>query len=213
MKIKVLLADDHNVLRTGLRLLINSREDMVVIGEVDDGKEVAHAVASLKPDVLLLDLSFPGCDGIKVIKELRALGQQTYILILTMHEEEEYLKKAIEAGAHGYILKKSTDMELISSIKEVCRGGRVIDPVMAGTLLTRVWSPALISCKNPEVRLSQRETEVLRLIALGYSNLEIAKELAISSKTVECHKASIRSKLGVRKRSELVRYAIENKMI
>ena len=213
MKIKVLLADDHNVLRTGLRLLINSREDMTVIGEVGDGKEVLHAVVSLKPDVLLLDLSFPGYDGIKVIKELRALEQQTCILILTMHEEEAYLKKAIEAGAHGYIVKKATDTTLISSIKEVARGGRVIDPVMAGALLSRVWSPEPAFRQNSSLKLSERETEVLSLIALGYSNLEIAEELVISSKTVESHKASIRSKLGVQKRSELVRYAMENKII
>ena len=213
MKIKVLLADDHNVLRTGLRLLINSREDMTVIGEVGDGKEVLHAVVSLKPDVLLLDLSFPGCDGIKVIKELRAQGQQTCILILTMHEEEAYLKKAIEAGAHGYIVKKATDTTLINSIKEVAKGGRVIDPVMAGALLSRVLSPEPVFCQNSSLKLSERETEVLSLIALGYSNLEIAEELVISSKTVESHKASIRSKLGVQKRSELVRYAMENKII
>nr|WP_269438312.1 response regulator transcription factor [Phosphitispora fastidiosa] len=193
--------------------MINSQEDMAVIGEVGDGKEVVHAVVSLKPDVLLLDLSFPGCDGIEVIKELRARGQQTCILILTMHEEETYLKKAIEAGAHGYIVKKATDTTLISSIKEVARGGRVIDPVMAGALLSRVWSPEPVFHQNSSLKLSERETEVLRLIALGYSNLEIAEELVISSKTVESHKASIRSKLGVQKRSELVRYAMGNKII
>ncbi len=213
MKIRVLLADDHNVFRTGLRMVINSQEDMEVIGEAGDGKEVVQAVISLRPDVLLLDLSLPGCDGFNVIKELRAQGQQTCILVLTMYEEEAYLKKAIEAGANGYILKKATDTALISSIREVSRGRRVIDPVMAGALLTRVWSPESVQCQETAMKLSEREKEVLRLIALGYSNREIAEKLVISSKTVESHKASIRSKLGLQKRSELVRFAMKNKIV
>lgn len=212
-KTRVLLADDHAVLRSGLRLLINSQDDMEVIGEVGTGEEVINTVKSLMPDVLLLDLSMPVIDGVSIIKSLKDRGDQTKILVLTMHEEEGYLKNVIRAGGTGYILKKAADTELLTALRSVAKGIRVIDPVMAGNLVTRIWSADDGGNNQLNCPLSERESEVLRLIALGYTNRQIADKLIVSIKTVESHKANIKCKLGLTSRSELVRYAIENKII
>ncbi len=210
-KIKVLLADDHHVLRSGLRLLIDSQADLEVIGEVGNGTEAVEAVISLQPDVLLLDLAMPGMDGIGVIKSLRREGNQTKILVLTMYEDEGYLKNVIQAGGTGYLLKKALDAELLTALRMVAKGVRIIDPVLAGNLVIRIYKDERDERNKPE--LSEREKQVIRLIALGFTNRQIADELVLSIKTVESHKANIKTKLNLFNRSELVRYAIESKLI
>lgn len=212
-KIKVLLADDHAVLRGGVRLLINSQDDLLVVGEVGDGAAVSAAVSQFQPDVLLLDLAMPGMDGISVIKNLKLKGNQVRILVLTMYDDEGYLKNAIQAGAEGYLLKQAAETELLNAIRMVARGSHFVDPAMAGNMVSRIWSDQEGRSKDNRQQLSDRELEVLRLIALGYTNQQIANELVLSIKTVESHKANIKTKLNLTSRSELVRYAIEQKVI
>lgn len=212
-KIRILLVDDHAVLRSGLRLLINSQADMEVVGERGNGNEVFEALDDLKPDILLLDLALPGMDGIAVIKALRESGKTVKVLVLTMYEEEGYLKSAIESGADGYLLKKAADSELLTALRMVAQNARYVDPAVAGNLVSRIWSGKNSKTRDLKQELSDREREVLKYIALGFTNKQIASELVVSVKTVESHKANIKFKLNLNKRSELVRYAIEHKVI
>ncbi len=215
-KIRVLIADDHAVLRAGLSMLLNAQSDMEVIGEASNSDEAVRKTVELVPDVLLLDITMPGPGGIEVIRTLKAQGLPVAILVLTMHEDEGYFRKALKSGALGYIPKKAAESELISAIRAVHRG-----EVFLYSSLTRALVDEVIHGGTPskEVeadsyeRLSQREREVLQLIVQGYTNQQIADRLFLSVKTVETYKARVMEKLNLHGRVELVRYALQRDLL
>ena len=209
-KIRVLIADDHAVLRAGLRMLLDAEPDIEVVGEARDGLEVLARVRALTPDVLLLDLAMPGMGGLEVLGRVREASPQTRVLILTMHEEEEYLREALRAGSAGYVLKRAAAEELLSAIRAVYHGGVYLHPEHTRRLLEEmVDGEARKQKQGAEPSLSPREREVLRLIALGYTNQQAADVLYLSVKTVETYRARLMAKLGLRTRAELVRYALQ----
>ncbi len=210
--IRVVIADDHAIVRTGLRALIKSEPAMELIGEAAGGYEAIELVEKTMPDVLVLDLSMPDLDGIAVTKKIKPRFPDLHILILTLHEDEALLKAALKAGAAGYILKRAAETELISAINIILRGDLYIDPSMIRTLLDENATPAKAQSESTEV-LTQRETEVLRLIVQGYTNRQMGEALNISVRTVEGHRANVSEKLGLHSRVELVRYAREHGLI
>ncbi|MCB2178423.1 response regulator transcription factor [bacterium] len=210
-EIRVLIADDHAVLRVGLKLFINSQADMVCVGEADNGKHAITQTKELQPDVLLLDIGMPELGGLEALPELVKAAPNTQILVLTMHSEDHYLRQALSLGAAGYVLKKAADQELLSAIRAVNQGEIYIHPSLTRTLLENMLpetaSQQEQTAKNP---LSEREEEVIQEVARGYSNQEIADRLSISIKTVETYRSRAMRKLGLNNRSELVRYALKN---
>lgn len=206
MSIRILIADDHGVLRAGLRALLSAESDLEVAGEAADGRETLRLVSELDPDVVLLDVNMPGPDGIEVTRRLKAVKPEVRVLILTVHEDEGLLREAIRAGASGYILKRAVESELIYAIHAVWRGDLYVHPAMTRALLQDLHS-TLVADETPVEPLTPREMEVLRLIAEGHTNRQIAEVLSISVRTVESHRANLMSKLGLHSRVELVRYA------
>ncbi|MDH7486631.1 MAG: response regulator transcription factor [Anaerolineae bacterium] len=210
--IRVLIADDHAIVRTGLRALIASEPSLELAGEATGGYEAIELVGKTRPDVLLLDLSMPDLDGIAVTRKLKPQAPDLRILILTIHEDEALLREAIRVGASGYILKRAAEAELLSAIRIVMRGDLYVDPALLRSLLLET-EKAAASERRPVEALTPRETEVLKLIVQGYTNRQIAEELCISVRTVEGHRANLSEKLGLRSRVELVRYAREHGLI
>lgn len=210
--IRVLIADDHAIVRTGLRALINSESTMELVGEADGGYETIDLVEKTQPDVLVLDLSMPDLDGIAVTKKIKPQFPNVHILILTIHEDQALLREAIKAGAAGYILKHAAEAELISAIQIILRGDLYVDPAMVRLLLQEPAAPLTMLPKSTEA-LTPREIEVLKLIVQGYTNRQIGEELNISFRTAESHRASLSEKLGLHSRVELVRYAREHGLI
>ncbi|MFQ5340878.1 MAG: response regulator [Anaerolineae bacterium] len=212
MPIRILIADDHGVLRAGLRALLNAEPDVEVVGEAADGHEVLRLARALNPDVVLLDISMPGPGGIEVTRQVKQALPDTRVLILTVHEDESLLREAIQAGAAGYIIKRAVESELINAIHAVWRGDVYIHPAMTRALLQDVAPPHATDETLVEP-LTRRETEVLQLIAQGYTNRQVAETLTISVRTVETHRANLMDKLGLRSRVELVRYAREHNLL
>lgn len=213
-KIRVLVADDHAVLRAGLRLLLNAQPDLVTVGEAGDGLEAMEQAAMLQPDVILLDLTMPRLSGLAVLRELRQRAPEARVLVLTMHADQEYLRQALSQGAAGYVLKQAADQELLAAIRAVARGAVYVDPAMAKGLVEDLLDqarPALPA--DPWETLSAREAEVIRAVAQGYTNQEIADRLGLSVKTVETHRARAMEKLGLTSRAQLVRYALERGLL
>ncbi|HLK51751.1 MAG TPA: response regulator transcription factor [Bryobacteraceae bacterium] len=210
-KIRVLIADDHAVLRAGLKLLVNSQPDMEVVGEAVNGRQAIERVRAAKPDVALLDLTMPGSGGMEALETLAEETAKVRIVILTMHDDPAYLRSVFAAGASGYVLKRSVDAELLSAIRAVGRGGTFIDPSLAGFLVRDAVGGAKAGAgrKRPAKLLSDRETQVLILVARGYSSQEIADQIFVSVKTVETYRARLAGKLGLRSRSDVVRYALQ----
>lgn len=211
MKTRVLLADDHAVLRAGLRMLIEAEPDMTVVGEAGDGLEALAQVEKLAPDVLLLDLSMPRLGGLAALGRLRRTAPQTRILVLTMHEDEEYLHAALQSGAAGYVLKRAADTELLAAIRAVMRGEFYLHPGVTRLLLDDMLPPPPLT--NPWETLSERERQVLRLVALGHTNAETATQLSLSAKTIETYRARGMNKLGLRTRAQLVRYVLRQGLL
>jgi two-component system, NarL family, response regulator NreC len=212
--IKILLVDDHAVVRMGLTMLLNSDPNLRVIGEASEGNEGIKKALELKPDVVVMDLSMPhGKDGLSATSELKKQMSNVNILILTMHDDEEYLFRAIQAGAAGCILKSAPHDELISAIRSVAKGDAYLHP----SATKRLMEEYLGSVKNGSTDtfnlLSDREKEVLTLIAKGFSNKEIAEQLIISVKTVETHKGNLAEKLQMKTRPELVEYAVKKGLL
>ena len=205
---RILLVDDHAMFRAGIRALLESEERLTVVGEAATGDEAVDEVRALKPDVVVMDLSMPGSNGLEATRRITALGLDTRILVLTVHAEEEYLVPVVEAGASGYLTKTSADRDLIEAIQVVARG-EVFLPPKATRLLLQQYKSA---DQNPDLaglhELSSREQEVLALTAEGFSSREIGKKLFISPKTVDTYRARIMDKLGLNHRSELVRFAL-----
>ncbi|NBD27877.1 response regulator transcription factor [Paenibacillus glycinis] len=213
--IKILIVDDHAIVRSGLRTLINANNGMEVIGEAADGDEGIAKALSLVPDVVLMDLSMPhGKDGLTATSELKKLLPACSILVLTMHDDDEYLFRAIHAGASGYILKNTPHEELINAIQTIAQGDAYLYP----TATKRLMSEYLDRAKHGESSstfnsLSEREKEILSWIAKGYSNKEIAEHLIISVKTVESHKSNLMEKLNLKTRPELVKFAMKKGLL
>lgn len=213
--LKILVVDDHAVVRSGLMMLLHGKHNMEVIGEAADGEEGIQAAQLLKPDVVLMDLNMPaGMDGLTATTELRRLMPDLAILILTMHDDDEYLFRAIHVGASGYILKSAPHEELLTAIRSVAAGNAYLYPTATKRLMNE-YIERLKQGENVDTfeSLSEREREVLGLIAKGFSNKEIAEQLIISVKTVESHKSNVMEKLGLKTRPELVKYAVKKGLL
>jgi two-component system, NarL family, response regulator NreC len=202
-KITLVIADDHAVVRQGVRLLLEAEDDLEVLGEATDVREAQALLRAHRPDVLVLDLHMGPELSLSMLTELRAVSPSTAVVILTMDDDPAFVQPAWAAGAAGYVLKEASRTELVRAIRTVGRGGRYLDPAIGGWALSRA---------EDEV-LSERELEVLRLVALGYTNSEIAKRMYLSPRTVETHRANLQSKLKLNGRPELVRYALEHGVI
>ena len=210
--IRILIADDHGVLRAGLRALLSAEPDMQVVGEAADGKETLRLAGELCPDVVILDISMPGPNSLEVVQRLKDILPDTRVLILTVHEDESLLRASLRSGAAGYIGKRAVESELINAIHAVWRGNIYVHPSMTHALLSKV-SPPLALNKDLAEQLTPRETDVLCLIAQGYTNRQTADALCISVRTVESHRANLMAKLGLRGRVALVRYAREHGLL
>ena len=206
--VRVVLADDHPVVRGGLKQLIDSQSDMCVVGEAVNGDEAWRSATNLEPDVLVMDLSMPVIDGVEATRRVKRDLPNVRVLALTVHEERQYLNQLLRAGASGYVLKRAAADELLRAIRTVAKGETYIDPALAATLVEG-FLDSQRSQYPPSEALSEREREVLVRIAKGFSNKEIAAELALSVKTVETYKARMAEKLGLRSRVEIVKFAAQ----
>lgn len=212
--IRVLLADDHAVLRSGLRLLLTSQNEYEVVGEASGGTETLSLAEQLQPDLILLDLSMPSLGGLDVLPTLRKLTPLARILILTMHDDPQYLRQALKHGASGYVLKKAADVELLSAMRAVLRGEVYVHPSMTRILLEDMLPESQYAQKEDTWGiLSEREQEVLKMVALGHTSAEIAEQLSLSAKTVETYRARGMEKLGLRTRAALVKFALQEGLI
>lgn len=209
--IKVLLADDHSIVRAGLRRIVEESGEMHVVAEAADGREAIRLVKKTAPDVAVIDISMPGLDGLEVIGRLQALQPKLPILVLTMHEEGQYVVRAIQAGAMGYLTKQSAPELLVKAIHKIYEGQRYITDEAAESLALRVAKGSI--GKSRLDSLSMRELQVLRRLALGHTNREIASAYHISIKTVDTYRARLLNKLGLRNNAELSRFAIQNRLI
>jgi DNA-binding NarL/FixJ family response regulator len=207
-KLRILLADDHQMLREGLRVLLDSQPGMRVVGEAAGGKEAVDKAGELKPDVVVMDLSMPGLNGLQATELLRTKHPAIKVVVLTAHEDESYLTQLCKAGAAGYVLKRSAGDELVQAIRMAAQGQVYFTPALAGKALSRLSAGASASMETANAHLSEREKEVLRLLAWGYSNKEAADKLNVSVKTVETYRVRIAEKLGLRSRTQLVKYAL-----
>ncbi len=213
MTIRILIADDHGVLRAGLRALLSAEAELEVVDEAANGNEALDKARELQPDVILLDISMPETSGIDVTRRLKEFLPDTRVLILTVHEDEGLLQEAIQAGASGYIIKRAVESELIDAIRAVRRGDLYVHPAMTRALLKEISTSPTTTKEAPVETLTPREIEVLRLIAQGYTNRQMADMLSISVRTVESHRSNLMGKLDLHSRVELVRYARENNLI
>ena len=209
-KIRVLIADDHSVLRSGLRLLLGAQSDIDVVGEASDGVEVSAKARELRPDIVLLDLSMPGPHSGDVIREILRTSPKTRVLILTMHDDTAYLRSAMLAGASGYLVKKAADSELMSAIRAVHAGRTFVDLTETAGLRPLSLSGKIGGQWQPPKKLSRREREVLKLLAQGHSNQQVADAIRLSVKTVETYRTRLSEKLGLKGRAELYRFAAES---
>lgn len=206
--LRIFLADDHVVLREGLRSLVNAQADMNVVGEADNGRAALLKARELQPDVVVMDVSMPDLNGIQVTERLKRDCQKITVLVLTAHDDSGYLRQLLEVGASGYVLKRAAAEELIKAIRVVAAGGVYLDPSLAGKVVGGYLGKRRLGGKPQGNDLSEREAEVLRLVAWGYTNKEVAGYLRISVKTVETHKANLMQKLDLKSRVEMVRYAL-----
>jgi len=210
-KIRVMIADDHAILRAGLRMLVNVQADMEVVSEAPDGEKAVQTARETRPDVALLDLTMPRVGGMKALQEMARDCRETRVLVLTMHDDPAYLRSALAAGASGYLLKRAVDAELIAAIRAVHRGGIFVDPRLASVLVQDVLAKrsAKAGPTRPVNILSQRELQVLTLVARGYTSAEIAKQIFVGVKTIETYRSRLAEKLGLRTRSDVIRFAVQ----
>lgn len=206
--LRVLLAEDHETVREGIKLLINSQNDMQVVGEAGNGNAAIKMAQELQPDIAVMDISMPQLNGLKAAKKLKQCCPDIKLLTLTRHTDDGYLQQLIQAGANGYVLKQSAPAELIRAIRAVCEGNSYLDPALTEKVMGGYVRQSTALRNARKVELTNRETEVIRLIAWGYSNKEIGERLGISVKTVEAHKTNSMNKLGMKSRIDIVRYAI-----
>lgn len=204
-RIRIALCDDHAVVRSGLRHILDAEEDLEVVGEASSAAEAVELASSARPDVFVMDLGLPDRNGIAATAEVRAVSPETRLLVLTVHDDVAYLRRAFEAGASGYLVKEAADVELVQAVRQVAAGKEYVHPSLGAALLAPD-APAARPA-GPGGELSEREVEVLALIANGLTNAEISEHLYVSVRTVETHRAHIHQKLNVRTRAELVRVA------
>lgn len=210
MSTRVLIVDDHAVVRSGLKLVLESEEGIEPVGEAGSARDAVFEARSTKPDVILLDVVMPDQSGIEVIPTLLKENPETKILVLSMQDDPHYVREAFAAGASGYVLKEAADREVVAAVREVAGGGRYVHPELGARLVTADSEQRRRAEEDP---LSERESEVLRLLALGHTNQEIAKQLFISIRTAETHRSHIMQKLRLSSRAELVRYALERGLL
>jgi two-component system, NarL family, response regulator NreC len=208
--IKVVLVDDHAVVRSGLRLLLDGQDDIEVVGEAGNAKDAVFRARALKPDVILLDMVMPGESGLEVLPKLLKESTGTKVLVLSMQDDPSYVREAFASGASGYVLKEAADEEVVSAVREIAGGGRYVHPALGARLVAAEAAERAAAEADP---LSEREREVLRLLALGHTNQEIAQRLYISVRTAESHRAHIMQKLRLSTRAELVRYALSQGLL
>lgn len=212
-KIRVLIADDHAILRSGLRMLIDAQTDMTVVAEAQDGNEAIQAAQKTSPDIVILDVTMPERGGLHAIRDILVHNPEARILLLTMHEELAYLRTALAAGASGYVLKKSVDADLLSAIRAVHKGRTYVDSELASELLQHALPVRSRSGAKLTDVLSEREVQVLKLVAEGFSSREIAQQIFVSVKTVETYRGRFAEKLGLSSRADIVRYALETGLL
>ncbi len=212
-KIRVLLADDHTILRDGIRALLDDQADIEVIGEAGDGQATVKMTAQLQPDVVVMDIAMPLLNGLEATRQIQRDFPQVKVLILTMHENEEYIRQVLAAGALGYVLKDAAARDLLGAIRAVYQGEAVLSPAITRLVIEDYLRWGDIRPPDSSNGLTSREREVLQLIAEGYTNKEIAEILCISIKTVQSHRTNLMSKLDLHDRGELIKYAIQKKII
>ncbi|MGH2509183.1 MAG: response regulator [Ktedonobacteraceae bacterium] len=214
MNIHILLADDHTILRAGLKMMLNAQPDMEVVGEAQDGRQALHEALRLHPDIILMDITMPDMNGIEATKQVKKQLPEVKVLILTMHENEEYVFQALRAGASGYMLKEAADTDLINALHVIQSGNFYLSPtaqsVMVGDYLQRVRAGEE---KDSYSSLTERERGILKLVAEGFTNNQIAERLVISPKTVDTHRTHIMDKLNLHSRAELVKYAMRRGLL
>jgi DNA-binding NarL/FixJ family response regulator len=208
----ILIADDHGIVRAGLRMLLDRQEGMSVVAEAEDGVEAVEQALARRPDIAILDVAMPRMTGLQAARHIREQAPDVHVLLLSMHDDERYLLEALKAGASGYVLKRAADTDLVDAVRSVARGHSFISPHAEGTLLKRMLDDPDPDT-DPTEKLTPREREVVKLIAEAYTNKEIAAILNLAEKTVESHRANVLAKLGMRDRVELVRYAIRRGLI
>lgn len=211
-KIRILLVDDHAILRAGIRALLETQPDLEVTGEAAEGREAIRHARELQPDVILMDIGMPGLDGLAATREILATNPNIRILFLTQHENKEYLLPALKLGAAGYVLKRAEGDELLTAIRTVHAGNTFLDPAVAGILVNEI-SHSSKAKTDPLDSLSEREREVLIMLARGETYQQIAEALFISPKTVDYHRANLMRKLGLNNRAKLTRFAIERGLL
>jgi two-component system response regulator NreC len=207
-EITIVIADDHKVVRSGLRLLLQGEQGMHVVGEVGDADAALRMVAARRPDVLVLDLNMPGTPSLPSIPKVREASDTTQVVVLTMQDDPAFAREALQLGASGYVLKEAADEELVSAVRAAAAGRTYLNPELGARLAAAPPVPS-----GPPDDLTEREAEILKLIALGHTNAEIAQQLYLSVRTVESHRAHIQQKLGRSTRAELVRYALDHDLI
>jgi len=206
--LRILVADDHAIVRQGLKLLIDSQQDMKVVAEAADGQAALERAAAVKPDIVVMDLSMPGMNGLTATRTLKERQPKVTIVALTRHEDETYLEELLRAGASAYILKQSAPADFLQAIRAVAAGGIYLDPAMTSRVAGGLLAGKPHVQTDTSAKLTERETEVLRLVAVGHSNVEIAARLGIAVKTVEVHKTNAMKKLGLTGRVDVIRYGV-----
>jgi len=207
-KLRIVLADDHTMIRVGLRALIEAQPDMEVVAETDNGHAALEVVRKLKPGVLILDISMPEMNGLRTMEQVQREELPVKVLVLSAYSDTAYLRQMLAAGASGYLQKKAAPEELVKALRTIVAGGVFLDPALAGAVTASFVQQKRLRGTRQGAELSEREREVLRAVALGFTNKEIADQLRISVKTVETHKANFMEKLELRSRAEVVRYAM-----
>lgn len=207
-RLRIVVADDHAIVRQGLKLLIDKQPDMTVVGEAADGNRVLERARALKPDIVVMDISMPGMNGLLATRALKQLQPDVAIIVLTRHDEDTHFEELLRAGASGYVLKQSPPPELLQAIRAVAAGGIYLDPAMSDKVADGLLGSRTDHPQQPPAVISERESQVLRLVAVGHSNKEIADRLSISVKTVELHKANAMRKLGLAGRVDVIRYGV-----
>jgi len=206
--LRILIADDHAIVRQGLKLLIDSQPDMKVIAEAASGEAVLEQAAAVKPDVVIMDVSMPGINGLVATRMLKQRQPETTIVALTRHEEKTYLEELLRAGASAYVLKQSAPTEFLRAVRAVAAGGIYLDPSMTSQVASGLLAPKSREDAEDGGKITERESQVLRLVAVGHSNVEIAEKLLISVKTVEVHKSNAMRKHGLTGRVDVIRYGV-----
>lgn len=213
MTVSILLADDHPIVRQGMRRLLEAESDLTVVGEAADGLETVQMVEKLQPNVLIVDMMMPGLNGLEILRQVKKRSSATLSIVLSMQSADSYVVEALKVGASGYILKDTGPSELVSAVRKVIQGERVLSPKLSERLINAYVQTAGNTVLDPYQTLTDREREVLQLAVEGLTTLEIAKRLSISPRTAELHRGRMMNKLGLRNQTDLIRYALKRGLL